>query len=303
MVEATHVIVSIDHNHVATTLSDGVIVDVTSSLTEVITDNPNDPGAVLAREIQAAINKLENSCADFHNMGQASEYAEMLAQLKEASENINLYLASDKDLSSYQHDLDAITQILGQITHTITQTVTLDDSRALQTILDFIQSLETCKKAVQSFHVAISTVSVINVPKSLTDTATSLRNFNSEVKCIAEHLKYFATGQRDLDSKEDQSEFNLSAARKAEIAAAVASVKALASIGNADVDNIQTQAVKAFQDQTKAMAANVSSFDIVLSSLAASLHQYLSPSAQAAAAAAVAASQLAAQERAKRGLP
>ena len=299
MAAAQYVIVGIDRN-VATTFLDGVIVDVTSSLSEVVTSDPNDAGAVIAVRIQSAIDALENSCADFHKMGRVADYKEMLEQLQAASQTINLHLTSDIDLVSYNQDLQAITVILSQITHTITQTVTIDDSRALETILTFIQSLDSCKQAVQSFHVAISSVSVINVPKSLKDTTTSIRNFNDEVKCIAEHLKFFATGQRDLDSKEPQEEFDLSAARRAEIAAAVASVKALASIGDADITNIQAQAVKDFQDQTKALAANVSSFDSVLASLASSLSAYLPPATQIAVSAAVRASQAAAQARASR---
>ena len=298
MTALTSVIVGIDHRFVATTSLDGVIVDVTSSLSEVITTN--DAGAALALQIQSAIDALENSCEDFHKMGRVTDYKDMLEQLKAASDTINLTLASDRDLVSYDEELEAITLILSQITHTITQTVTIDDSRALQSILHFIRSLDSCKHAVQNFHVAISSVSVINVPKSLKDTTTSIRNFNKEVKCIADHLNYFATGNRDLESEEKLEEFELSAARRTEIAAAVASVKALASIGEADVSNIQAQAVKDFQDQTKALSANVSSFSAVLTSLAESLSAYLPPATQSTVSAAVRASQAAAQERASR---
>lgn len=303
MAAAKYVIVGIDHKLVATTFLDGVIVDVTSSLSEVIINDPKDAGAALALQIQTAINALENSCEDFHKMGRVTDYKEMLEQLQAASQTINLHLTSDLDLVSYDHELQAITLILSQITHTITQTVTIDDTKALDTILKFIQSLESCKQAVQNFHVAISTVSVINVPKSLTDATISIRDFNAEVKCIAEHLKFFATGQRDEDSKEPQEEFDLSAARRAEIAAAVASVKALASIGDADLSNIQAQAVKDFQVQTKALGANVSSFGHVLSSLSESLKAYLPSSTQSAVNTAVLISQAAAQARASRVVP
>lgn len=303
MVAPIYVVVSIDSAHVATTSADGVIVDVTSSLSEVQTaGSPNDPGALLATQIQTAIDALQNSCADFHHMGKISDYSDMLAQLQAASQTINLNLASNLDLVAYNQDLDAINAILSQITLTITQTVTIDDSTALDTILRFVQSLESCKRAVQNFHVAIASVAVINVPKSLSDTATSLRNFNSEVKCIADHLKYFATGTRS-DMTEPQAEYDLSTVRRAEITAAISSVNALASIGSADLTNIEAQAVKAFQDQAKALAENVSSFDSVLSSLTASLSQYLPPAALAAANAAVLASQAAAHARSLRGLP
>jgi hypothetical protein len=303
MVAPVYVIVSIDSSHVASTFRDGAIVDVSASLAEVqVSGGPNDPGALLALQIQGAIDALQNSCADFHHMGKISDYSAMLAQLQIASQNINLNLASDLDLVAYKHDLDAINAILSQVTLTITQTVTIDDSTALAGILTFIQSLESCKRAVQNFRVAIASVAVINVPKSLSDTATSLLNFNSEVKCIADHLKYFATGVRS-ELIEPQADYDLSAARSAEIAAAISSVNALASIGSADLNNIEAQAVKAFQDQAKALAANVSSFDSVLSSLAASLSQYLPPAALTAANAAVLASQAAAQARALRNLP
>ena len=64
--------------------------------------------------------------------------------------------------------------------------------------------------------------------------------------------------------------------------------------------NNQAQAVKDFQDQTKALSANVSSFSAVLTSLAESLSAYLPSATQSTVGAAVRASQAAAQERASR---
>jgi hypothetical protein len=301
MVHPDAVIVSIDDTHVATTTADGAVVDVSASLAQiVVTDPANDSGAVIAAQIQAVIAALENSCADFHNIGRIADYTDMLAQLQNASQTINLNLALNPDLASYNADLIAINALLSQITQTITDTVTIDGSAALQGILTFLQTLESCKIAIRDFHVAITSVAVITVPQSLSDATTSLKDFNSEVKCIADHLKYFATGVIPSDSTESPAEFELSAPRRAEIQAAIAAVNALVSIGNADLSNIEAQAVKDFQDQATALAASVSAFDSVLSGLTASLSPYLSPAAHASAQAAVAASQVAAQARAVR---
>ena len=299
MVAADWVVVSIDRSLVATTTADGVIVDVTASLAEIRTV-VNDAGALLASQIQTAILALQNSCADFHNLGRIDDYRSMLLQLQAASETINLNLVANLDLASYKQDLVAINALLSQITLTITQTVTINDTQALQAIYDFIQELDSCKIAVRDFHIAINSVAVLSVPQSLTDTANALRGFNSEVKCIADHLGYFATGVLPAGTTEPLSEFQLSAARQAEIAAAVASVNALASIGNADLTNIEAQAVKAFQDQATALASSVSVFDGVLAGLTSSLAQFLPPSALAAAQEAVRVSQAAAAARAAR---
>ena len=282
MVAADWVVVSIDRSLVATTTADGVIVDVTASLAEIRTV-VNDAGALLASQIQTAILALQNSCADFHNLGRIDDYRSMLLQLQAASETINLNLVANLDLASYKQDLVAINALLSQITLTITQTVTINDTQALQAIYDFIQELDSCKIAVRDFHIAINSVAVLNVPQSLTD-----------------HLGYFATGVLPAGTTEPLSEFQLSAARQAEIAAAVASVNALASIGNADLTNIEAQAVKAFQDQATALASSVSVFDGVLAGLTSSLAQFLPPSALAAAQEAVRVSQAAAAARAAR---
>ena len=272
---------------------------MTASLAEIRTV-VNDAGALLASQIQTAILALQNSCADFHNLGRIDDYRSMLLQLQAASETINLNLVANLDLASYKQDLVAINALLSQITLTITQTVTINDTQALQAIYDFIQELDSCKIAVRDFHIAINSVAVLSVPQSLTDTANALRGVNSEVKCIADHLGYFATGVLPAGTTEPLSEFQLSAARQAEIAAAVASVNALASIGNADLTNIEAQAVKAFQDQATALASSVSVFDGVLAGLTSSLAQFLPPSALAAAQEAVRVSQAAAAARAAR---
>lgn len=287
MVDKDAVVVSIDDTHVATTVFDGVVVDVTNTLREVIVADARDTGATAALQIKAAIAGLQNSCADFHNIGHIDDYTDMLDKLQLASKTIELSLTANTDLLSYKLEIAAITDLLSQISKTIQETVTLDGKKALEGILEFLLTLEGCKQAVRSFNIAISSVAVINVPKSLGDTVDALREFNSEVKCIAEHMQYFATGQRPEDSKDDISEFTLSVARKAEIAAAIASVNALVSIGSADVDNIQNLAVKQFKDQAATLAATVSSFGSVLESLTSSLSNYVSAETRARAQAAV----------------
>jgi hypothetical protein len=268
---------------------DGVVIDVTNTLREVIVSDARDTGAAAALQIKAAIAGLQNSCADFHNIGHVAEYTDMLDKLQTASQTIELSLTANADLVSYKADIAAITDLLSNISRTIQETVTLDGKKALEGSRDFLLTLEGCKQAVRSFNIAISSVAVINVPKSLGDTVDALREFNSEVKCIADHMQYFATGQRPADSTDDITEFTLSAARKAEIAAAIASVNALASIGSADVDNIQHLAVKKFKDQAAVLASTVSSFESVLETLTASLSNYVSAETRARAQAAVAA--------------
>jgi hypothetical protein len=303
MVDANAVVVSIDDSRVATTMFDGVVIDVTNTLREIVVSDARDTGAAAALQIKAAIAGLQDSCADFHNIGHITEYTEMLDKLQTASRTIELSLAANADLVSYKFDLEAITALLGEISKTIQETVTLDDKKALEGIRDFLLTLEGCKQAVRSFHVAINSVAVINVPKSLGDTVIALRDFNSEVKCIADHLQYFATGQRPVDATDDISEFTLSPARRAEIAAAIASVNALTSIGSADLNNIEQQAVKQFKDQAALLVATVSSFDSVLLSLTNSLSNYVSAEARSRAQAAVAASQAAAAARALSNIP
>jgi hypothetical protein len=300
MLPPDHLVVSIDDTFVATASMDGLIIDVSTSLSEIVVSAENDPGAAIAAKIQETIVALKDSCAEFHNIGRIADYTDMLAQLQSASETINLNLAINPDLGSYSAELDAINVILGQISKTITDTVTIDDSQALQSILDFMIKLKSCKKAIQDFNIAITSVAVITIPKSLGDTSLALKNFNAEVKCIADHMKYFATGVYDTTLTEGLDQFVLSASRQAEIQAAISSVNALVSIGNADLHNIEAQAVKEFQQQANALASNVSAFGSVLSSLTTSLSLYLPPEAWRAAQAAVAASEAAARARAAR---
>ena len=193
----------------------------------------------LLDDIRAQCQALDVS--SFQQLGQLSDYRSLVDKALEVSAQTHVFASSldDINLDDVQAMASNVATCLQSLTHTLHNSVSIDDTGVLTKIRDFLTAFGTLQTTLQQFQLQISVTNHIQMPDTLLDAKIELENCELFIGAVMQSLKHFV----ELDAPDAVSP-NMSTARQAEITAAEAALDAIIQMGTTVVNDYSDHTVQ-----------------------------------------------------------
>jgi hypothetical protein len=250
--------------------SDTVDVDATVTTTVQDPDSLADQYATIVGEIEAAVNQLDPSV--FSGIGSLSDYQTLIDEANNVSQTLselNEQTNAIGDLAEIGGVIGQISQQLSTLTVTLSESVTLDASSALNSIQTFLSHYDEMRQELEKFRIQITLTRTIIIPQSLLTAINLLTSATTNMEEVSVRFAHFAgvsgfTEDSELSSLGyDPTTFELSGERKEELDNAVLALKQLDAMSDKIVEDVHKEYLDEMKVQTDAIKLTTDRWRII----------------------------------------
>jgi len=251
---------------------DSGTVDVDATVTTTVQDPESlaDQYADLVGQIEAAVNQLDPSV--FSGIGSLSDYESLITEANNVSQTLsalNEQTNAIGDLAEIGDVIGAISQQLSTLTVTLSESVTLDASSALNSIKTFLSHYDEMRQELEKFRIQITLTRTIIIPQSLLTAINLLTSATTNMEEVSVRFAHFAGVSGFTENGQlttlgyDPTTFVLSGERKEELDNAVLALKQLDAMSDKIIEDVHNEYLDEMKVQTDAIKSTLSRWESI----------------------------------------
>ena len=198
----------------------GYIIDVSENVTTnetdvIFTSDPNldvpqiyenlDQNIVFTDHNEDILNQIracaiEIKCEDFHGKGSIDDYAELFSAASQIANQTNT-IALDINIEGFNEfasAADELSALFQNFTTKLQKVNIINDTAFLSSILVALRKIMNLSNNFAKFKNTILATNTIDIPKSISSTATIINEVSDEIDCAMQYINNFANADPTL---------------------------------------------------------------------------------------------------------
>ena len=161
----------------------------------VIIDDDNDE---ILDQIKACAVQIK--CENFHGKGSIDDYAELFSAASQIATQTNT-VALDINIDGFNEfavAADELSALFQNFTTKLQKVNIINDKLFLTSILNALQKIVNLSNTFSKFKETILLTNTIDIPKSISETATVINEVSDEIDCAMQYINNFANADPTL---------------------------------------------------------------------------------------------------------